>query len=932
MRTPVGEADFTDGAPLPEGRYSMNADWLFGGVYVSGSQKPGYSEAGFGAVNLPHTVTPLSWGGWSPATWQNRWIYRKHISSTAVSAGRVFVDFHAVMTTATVWCNGTVIATHEGGFLPFTVELSDHLVAGDNVLAVMVDATLQDVPPNKLSGGDSAVDYLQPGGIHRDVTLRIVPEIYVLDVFAKPVNVLTAPALELGVTLDCGASAKAVTVTGNLLSGTSPIATVSAQVAATQGRYAQVTLTLDGLTGISLWSPESPTLYGVTVTATLGRAQHLYTTRTGFREAVFQTDGFFLNGERYEIFGLNRHALFPYTGMSAPQRLQYRDAEILKNEQSCNMVRCSHYPQSDYFLDACDELGLMVWEEPPGWQYVGDSPFQQLILQNVEDMVMRDRSRPSVIVWAARLNETANYESLYAQTGEIINALDGTRQTTGAMDIYSTSGWNQEVFAYDDYHSVNDQFADATLEPPLPGVPYMVSESVGALDGSPTYRWIDPQATLALQGQMHAQVHSIAQGNPSYAGLLGWCGFDWQSLNGGARVWNTLKTPGVHDTFRLAKPGAGFYASQADPSSGAVIVPGFFWDFGPASPAGGPGAGVLIFTNCDELEIYIDGASAPALTASPDAATFPNLAHPPVSVDFPTVNGADSPSLRIDGLVGGQVVTTLLMSSDTTTDRLALAFDDATIVADGIDATRFILQIVDAYGNHRPLGASSDLQATFALSGPGELIADNPFAIGFNGGVAGGFVRSHAGATGGVTLGASCPGYPTQSASLQTVAGATPVGPAGSGGPRVLSPPPTRSSADSKTARAASVTSRIERAVRDALRRILVPTGIRARIPELLRDGYAMKFSAPAAGTLVVGWYHETYVHEHGHRRMRRTLVASAHAHIAHAGRARVHVRLTQVGRTLLRSAHTVRLLAEVGFTARHERTVTETREITLRR
>ena len=128
----------------------------------------------------------------------------------------------------------------------------------------------------------------------------------------------------------------------------------------------------------------------------------------GFRQATFQTDGFHLNGQRLEIFGLNRHQLFPYTGMAASERLQRRDAELLRNELNCNMVRCSHYPQSPYFLDACDELGLMVWEEPPGWQYIGDAAFQAIVLQNVHDMVVRDRNRPSVIVWATRLNETAN--------------------------------------------------------------------------------------------------------------------------------------------------------------------------------------------------------------------------------------------------------------------------------------------------------------------------------------------------------------------------------------------------------------------------------------------------------------------------------------------------------------------------------------------
>ena len=931
------EADVTEGAPLGAGSYPMNAGWLFGGVYGTGAERPGYSEAGFGAVTLPHTVTPLSWGGWNSAAWERQWIYRKHISSTAVSAGRVFVDFQGVMTTATVWCNGRLLATHQGGYLPFSVELTEEILAGDNVLAVRVDATSQDVPPGKVSGGDAAIDYLQPGGIYRDVTLRIAPEVHIADVFAKPVNVLSAPALDVQATIDCGRSARSVTVAAALISGTQTIAETTTQVAAVQGSYVQAQLSLTGLTGISLWSPEDPALYELQVTVSDGRAQDVYTTRTGFRQAVFQADGFYLNGSRYEIFGLNRHQLFPYLGMAAGRRLQRRDAEILKNELSCNMVRCSHYPQSGHFLDACDELGLMVWQEPPGWQYVGDSPFQQLVLQNVEDMIVRDRNRPSVIVWATRLNESANYGSLYAATGQIAATLDGTRQTTGAMDIYSTNGWNQQVFAYDDYHSVGGDNADATLNPPLPGVPYIVSEAVGALDGAPLYRWIDSQSTLALQGRMHAQVHSLAQGDSGYAGLLGWCGFDYQSYNGGDRIWNTLKTPGVTDTFRVPKPAAGFYASQA--AAAPVIAPAFFWDFGSASPSNGPGDGALAFTDCEQLNFYVGDARTPTVTATPDTAAFPNLAHAPVVVDFPAVDGAGSPPLRIDGLIGGRVVTTLQMSSDTTQDTLALALDDTTIVADGTDATRFTLRIVDAHGNHRPLGAASDLQATFSLSGPATFVGDNPFPIGDYGGVAGGFIRSSPTA-GTVTLSASCPGYASLSVTLQTVAGATRAAPLGSGAPRVLTAPPapagpparTLSRRSRRTARADSLRSALEARIRADLRRILSPAGRRGRISRLLRDGYALSFSAPSAGTLVVGWYHETVVHESGHRRVRRLLVASAHARVARAGRARVHVRLTDRGRALLRHARSERLHAEVRFEPKGWRSaVTESREITLR-
>ncbi len=764
------EADVTQETPLAQGRYTLDGGWLFGGVYASGSEQPGYSEAGFAGVCLPHTVTSLSWGYWDPATWEEQWIYRKHISQAAVSGGRVFVDFQGVMTSATVYLNGTALAAHQGGYLPFSVEITDSLVAGDNVLAVKVDGTLQDLPPNDVAGGDASIDFLQPAGIYRDVALRIVPEVHIADVFAKPVNVLTSPALDVAVTVDAGAVSNDVVVAATLLAPGARRSAPRARRSRCSAVGPVVGLTIPNLTGIALWSPESPTLYTVQTTVTLGRAVDTFSITTGFREAVFGLDGFYLNGSRYELFGLNRHQLFPFIGMSGSARLQARDAAIIKNELNCNMVRCSHYPQSEYFLDACDALGLLVWEEPPGWQYVGDLAFREVVLQNVEDMVLRDRSRPSVIVWATRLNETSNSttnQSLYSETDQIATQLDGSRQTTGAMDIYSTTnGWNQQVFAFDDYHSEGNQ---ATLWPPLPGVPYMVSEAVGALDGAQTYRWIDSQSQLALQGEMHAQVHNIAQGNDAYAGLLGWCAVDYQSLNGGNRIWNNLKTPGVTDTFRVQKPGAGFYASQ-QPSAAPVIVPGFFWDFGSASPSQGPGS-TVVFTNCDQLRFYVGNAVTPTVTGTPDTGDYGNLTAPPVFVTFPSVSGAGSPSLRIDGVVGGKVVTSLKMSSDTSQDQLLLTLDDGAIVGDGTDMTRFTVRGVDAFGNHRPLASSNATQVTFAVNGPASLLADNPFAFGLYGGVGGGFLRSQAGATGAVTLTATHPTLGSAHATLNVVPG-----------------------------------------------------------------------------------------------------------------------------------------------------------------
>jgi beta-galactosidase len=754
----------TKNAALPSvtATYNFNQGWRFGGLYRSNSQNPGYDDAGFSRINLPHTVVPLSWGEWDPASWEELWVYRKHFAADALPIGRVFVDFDGVMTNATAYLNGVEVAQHLGGYLPFSVELTELLVPGDNVLAVVVDGRLLDVPPLGGVNGASAIDYLQPAGIYRDVTLRVVPDAYISDVFAKPVDVLTSqPGLDLSVSVDSLATLRhRVQLTVELLDGTRKLKTKAVAERIVRGTNV-LAVDLADLRGISLWSPSAPKLYTVRVTISSPTIPtHTVEVATGFRQASFEVDGFYLNGERFQIFGLNRHQLFPYTGMAAPARLQARDVELIKGELNCNMVRCSHYPQSPHFLDACDQLGLMVWEEPPGWQYIGDQNFDGIFLENVRDMVVRDRNRPSVIVWGTRLDETASYPTLYAEARQLAYELDGTRQTTGAMVTQSTTGWAEDVFAYDDYGSKG---GNAVLSPPVPGVPYLISESVGAIAGPPLYRWIDSSQTLQDQAKLHAQVNQIARGNPEYSGVLAWCSIDYASLIGGARVWQNLRWPGVLDTFRVPKPGASFYRSQVSPLVAPVIIPAFYWDFGPNSPATGPGKNAILATNCDQLAVYVGGALL--TVATPDTADFGNLPYPPVLVDL-TVDGSTLPELTIVGYHAGSHVATLQMSANPSTDRLVLDLEDATIIGDGSDATRLTFRALDAFGNQRPY-VSGDV--TVSLTGPAAIVGQNPFAFATYGGVGGVTIRSEPDRSGTATVRASHPTLGTGTAKLTVV-------------------------------------------------------------------------------------------------------------------------------------------------------------------
>ena len=591
--------------------FSLNSNWLFGGQYMAGSESSFYDDSGFALVTVPHTVTPLSWRYWNPSEWQQMWIYRRHFNggplvSSRWPGNRILVEFDGVMVNATVVINDHTVSTHQGGYLPFSAELTGHVTSGDNLLSVLVDANCLPVPPMSYGRGPTTIDFFQPGGIYRDVRLRVLPQAFLSDLFALPADVLTSQRrVDVQCTIDSALPGDGTLVV-ELFDGAQLIAVQGTPVSLGTPGITTMKLSLTGLGDITLWSTDNPKLY--TVQATLafpGVGSHVLSRRIGFRDASFQSDGFYLNGERLQLFGLNRHQLYPYAGMAMPARVQRMDAEILKRELNCNMVRCSHYPQSPHFLDACDELGLLVWEEAPGWHNVNVAPgWQDLVVQNVRDMVVRDRSRPSVIIWGTRLNETPDLPGLWAATRQAAAQLDGSRPSSGAMYYHSVTGWNEDVFAYNDY-AHDRQTVEALLKPPLAGLPYLISEAVGVDEIKPhRFAWTDSAAQLVNQAVLHGEAQSLARSEPAYSGMLAWAAFDYASPEG--LDPELVKWAGVADGFRVPKPGAGIYQSQVDPGVRPVIVPVFFWEPAGVFPIPAPTA--MIASNCERLEIFINGA------------------------------------------------------------------------------------------------------------------------------------------------------------------------------------------------------------------------------------------------------------------------------------------------------------------------------------
>ena len=739
--------------------FSMNTNWLFGGRYTAGSETSSYDDSNFAPVTVPHTVVPLSWKDWNYSAWQQVWIYRRHFSGAGLldphrPGNRILVDFDGVMVNATVSVNDHVIATHQGGYLPFSAELTGKVTGGGNLLSVVVDSRCLSVPPVGVGRGPGSVDFFQPGGIYRDVRLRVLLQVFLADLFARPTDVLgSQPRVDIECTLDSAATKHSEgTLLVQLFDGQRQISAQTVAVTAGSPGTSTARLSLTGFGPVSLWSPDSPRLYAVRATLNFpGIGRHTLSRRIGFREASFRPDGFFLNGKRLQLFGLNRHQLYPYAGMAMGARAQRKDAEILKNEFNCNMVRCSHYPQSPDFLDACDELGLLVWEEAPGWHNVSTmAAWQDAVVRDVRDMVIRDRSRPSVIIWGTRLNECKNFPGLWAATRQAARELDSTRPSSGAMAFHEDGTWNEDVFAYNDY-GTQDKTGNVALKPPFPGLPYLVSEAVGVEAVKPQhFSWTDPPAWLARQAAMHGQAQSQARSNPRYAGLLAWAGFDYGSLLGPGPY--DIKWAGVADGFRVPKPGAAIYQAQGDPAVRPVIVPVFFWEAAGAVPA--PDQTAMIASNCERLEVFIGGtqvASAQPATSSP---LYGGLAHPPFLVRLPKRLPKPAPDLLIRGFVGGRPVAQLRMSAHPDGDALAMAVDDATISADGSDATRVVFRAIDAFGNQRRYRSG---QVALTLSGPATLLGDNPFEFGQYGGLGAVWIRSLAGQPGAITLTASHP-------------------------------------------------------------------------------------------------------------------------------------------------------------------------------
>ncbi len=797
---------------------SLNSGWSFSDDFDPSYTKDRGASGSWKPVDLPHCNRELPFNAFDERLYQFLSTYARDLECSKEDAGRrAFLDFEGVMCACELWIEGEFVGGHRGGYTPFSIEVTGRLRPGANRLVVKVDSTERaDIPP---FGG--VLDYLAYGGIYREAWLRFQNGPYISEVFARPERCLESEKdLRVELRIDAAGAAAGLEIRCELRkaglggSGAAPPLASSEPVAvarAALGAVLPVELVMRGIPGLRVWDLDEPELYGLTTS--LYRGEELVDrvlTRVGFREAAFRPDGFYLNGRRRKLVGLDRHQAYPYVGYAMPARAQRRDAEILKRELGIDLVRTSHYPQSRHFLDACDELGLLVFEELPGWRHIGDGAWQDGACAAVEEMILRDRSRPSVVLWGVRVNESPDDHGFYARTNEIAHRLDPTRQTGGVRCIEG-SELLEDVYTYNDFTHSGGK---AALKKPrrVTGlgrdVPYLVTEHNGHM--FPT-KGSDGEERLAEHALRHARVLDAAFRDRRISGAIGWCAFDYNThrdFGSGDRVCYH----GVGDMFRLPKYAAAVYASQAEPDRvGYVLVAATLFSKGERSAA--RLLPIELYTNCDEVILYRSGARVGSFT--PDRASYPSLPHPPAVIrdlvgerlegsgfaprDRALIRrlasaafsegaegirpldlaraalfmrrrgmgryeleeliaklclawGQADDSFELVGLVAGKEVARRRYGADARYERLSMESDDSALElppGGGWDATRVVLRALDQYGNDHPFAAEC---VEVAVEGPAAVIG--PSRLPLRGGRAAFWLRS-SGETGTVRLRAS---------------------------------------------------------------------------------------------------------------------------------------------------------------------------------
>ena len=409
---------------------NLNQDWKF---IQQDAGLPASLPADWQTVQLPHSWNAIDGQDGNGSYDRGKYWYAKTFETPKqpLTGGKVFVEILAAGQQATVYVNGTEVTYHEGGYSTFRADITSLCKdEGENLLVVACSNEYKD------SVYPQSADFTFYGGLYRGVNLISVPEAHFdLEYYGGPGIQVTPKPCDCG-----GATFEIVTYVKN----TDENFTVLYSVLDADGKEVASGCRPADSTGITLyvpdakkWDIDSPYLY--TVKAALQRRNETYdeiSTRAGVRS--FSCDpqkGFIMNGKETPLRGVSRHQDMLYKGNALTKEEHYRDAELIK-ELGANTIRLAHYQHNQYFYDACDELGFIVWAEIPFISVFNKDPeAHQNCISQLKELIIQNYNHPSICFWGIS-NEiliggiseklVENHKELNALAKE----LDPTRLTT----------------------------------------------------------------------------------------------------------------------------------------------------------------------------------------------------------------------------------------------------------------------------------------------------------------------------------------------------------------------------------------------------------------------------------------------------------------------------------------------------------------------
>lgn len=745
--------------------YSMNPAWRMYKGSLKGAEQPGFNDKEWNLVSLPDGIEYVPTEASGCVNYQGEVWYRKHFTPEVSWKGKqLFLHFEAIMGKSKVWINGTLVNEHFGGFLPVIANVTEYIKYGeDNVIAVWADNSNDpSYPPGK---PQDQLDFTYFGGIYRDCWMIVHNNVFITDPNYENETAGGGFFVSFGQISEKSAEVRLDAHIRNLsdksFSGKVAYqlfdkdnrlvcqADKSFSVSKGKARKTSLTLTVENP---ELWEPDSPYLYQlhVLIKDKSGQTVDGYRRRIGIRSIEFKgKDGFWLNGKPYPypLIGANRHQDFAVIGNALSNSLHWRDAKKLR-DAGLRVIRNAHYPQDPAFMDACDELGLFVIVNTPGWQFWNNEPvFAQRVYSDIRNMVRRDRNHPSVWMWEPILNETWYPEDFAKNVVDILHEEYPYPYCYAGCDVTAKG---HEYFPIHFTHPLNGAggaFNTATMDPKIS---YFTREWGDNVDdwnshNSPSRvnrAW--GEVPMLIQAQGYAKTDykytcydALYRNTRQHMGGCLWHSFDHQRGYHPDPFYG-----GIMDAFRQPKLSYYMFCSQRPAETNdkliaengpMVFIANAMTPFSPKD--------VTVYSNCDEVRLTYckdgkqlvykkektnEGMPSPVITFKDvwDVMYDKQLAR--------ARKHADS-YLLAEGLVDGKVVATHKVMPARRPSQIKLWADNEGMqtTADGSDLITVVAAITDDNGNIKRL---NNCHIKFEIEGPGELVASeetftNPRAV-----------------------------------------------------------------------------------------------------------------------------------------------------------------------------------------------------------